>query len=420
MATKVYRRVIVLVAASLCCGATGCVYMWSIFNKPLMAAHGWAQADVALAYSLYLVMVCLMGFICGWMQTKMSPKKLVLIAGTLFGGGWILTAFANSLPMLYLSFSVIAGAGNGFIYNTSVTVAQKWYPDRRGLASGLCIGLAGLAPVVFAPLGNYFIAAFDVSTAFILVGVIILVLYWVFAQFLKLPEPGWKPEGWEPPASLGAANCLSDLKTTTMLRQPLFWVMWLTLCAACTSGTMMTGNASNIGQDLAGLTAAQGAMQVGIFAVGGFCGRFGFASLSDKIGRHNTFLIMLGANAVVMLFFLNGARDFLSFTVCLVIIGACFGGSMATMASLCGDNFGTANYGQNYAFVYSGFTMSSFTGSWCAALCMQLTGTYFASFMVAGFLSAAGFLLVFLMKHLEKKLKAKNIHEVELPAASDK
>lgn len=412
MSEKKQRRLVVLIAAAVCCGTTGIVYIWSIFNKPLMEAHGWAQGDVAMAYTFYLVMVCLTGFICGWLQRKVAPKRLTLIAGVLFGLGFVLTSFANSIPMLYLTFSIIGGTGNGFIYNTAVTTAQKWYPDRRGLASGLCIGGAGLAPAIFAPMGNAFIQMFDVSTAFLIVGIIIVVLYVIFAQFLKVPEPGWKPEGWEPPAELGADNCLSSVKSTTMFKQPLFWVMWITLMTACTSGTMMTGNASNIGQDIAGMTAEQGALLVSIFAIGNFCGRFGFSTLSDKIGRHNTFIIMLGLNAVVMLFVLPNAHDFGMFIVSMVIIGACFGGSMATMASLCGDNFGTSNYGQNYAFLYSGFTMSSFTGSAAAAFCMQATGSYYLSFTVAGVLAILGVVLVLVMRPLEKRLAAKEIHEI--------
>ena len=418
MSTKAKRRFMVLIASAICCGATGIVYIWSIFNKPLMAEHGWAQGDVALAYTLYLVMVCLTGFICGWLQRRVKPRILTLIAGVTFGAGFILTSFADSIPMLYLTFSVIGGTGNGFIYNTAITTAQKWYPDKRGLASGLCIGGAGLAPAVFAPMGNAFIEAFDVSTSFLLVGIIIIVIYGIFANLLNVPEPGWMPEGWEPTEKLGAANSRSDLKSTTMFKQPLFWVMWVTLMTACTAGTMMTGNASNIGQELAGMTAAQGALLVSIFAIGNFCGRFGFASLSDKVGRHNTLKLMLCLNAIVMLFLLPNAHDFLTFVVCMVIIGACFGGSMATMASLCGDNFGTANYGQNYAFLYSGFTMSSFTGSAAAAFCMQLTGAYTLSFTVAGALSILGIVLVFLMNPLEKRLQEKNIHEVvDVPAA---
>lgn len=412
MATNTKRRFIVLLAATICCGTTGAVYIWSIYNIPLMEAKGWSQTEVAFAYSFYLVMVCLTGFVCGWLQKRVNPRPLTLIAGTLFGLGFILTSFAQNIPQLYFFFSIIGGTGNGFIYNTAVTTAQRWYPDKRGLASGLCIGGAGLAPVIFAPLGNYFIEAFSVTTSFLIVGIIIVVLYWIFASLLRVPEPGWKPEGWEPPAELGESNCISDLKTPQMLKQPLFWCMWLVLMSACTSGTMMTGNASNIGQELADLTASEGALLVSLMAVGNFAGRFGFASLSDKIGRHATLIIMLAINCVVMLFLLPNAHSFLTFTACILVIGACFGGSMATMASLCGDNFGTANYGQNYAFLYSGFTMSSFTGSALAAACFQAMGSYSLAFTVAGVLPIVAIILVLACRKLEKNLQVKNIHNI--------
>lgn len=405
MAEKTYRRGLILASAAVTGGVTGSIYMWSIFNKPLIAAYGWTPSEVSLAYSLFLLMVCLAGFVAGNLQKKVKPSMLVLIAGIGFSLGWFLTGFATTIPMLYLTFSVIGGISDGFIYNTAVSTATKWFPDKRGFANGICIGCMGLAPLIFAPLGNTLIEAFGAAGSFKICGAIFLVCYLIFAWFIKAPEPGWKPEGWTPTESQAKASAKSAT-TSQMLKSPLFWTLWLTFAAAASSGMMMTGHASGIGQQLAHLDAAQGALMVGILAVANFFGRFGFGSLSDKIGRYNTLFIILAITALDMLFGFAQASDFVSFMVVLCIVGLCFGGVMAIMPALCADSYGSENFGMNYAALYSGYTVASFIGPMLAANVLQSTGAYNLAFTVAGILSAVGLVLVFIAKKLATKQAA--------------
>ena len=402
MNEKKTRRGMILASAAITGGVTGSIYMWSIFKIPLMEANGWTSNEVTLAYSLFILAVCVFGFAAGPLQRKVKPNIIVLIAGIGFGLGWFLTSYAKTTTQLYIFFSLIAGASDGFIYNTAVSTATKWFPDKKGFANGICIGCMGLAPLIFAPMGNFFIEKFGAWTSFRVCGVIFMVCYLVFAWFIKSPEDGWKPEGWTPtPQQVSKQG--RDLNAGSMLKTPSFWILWVLFAVAASSGMMMTGHASGIGQQLASLTAAQASVQVGILALANFVGRFGFGSISDRLGRYNTLLILLVVTAIDMIFFFSKSTSFVSFTIALSVVGACFGGVMTILPSLCSDNFGSKNFGLNYAFLYSGYTCASFIGPMLASNVVQSTGVYDKAFVIAGALSAVGIVLVLAAKAVQKK-----------------
>ena len=409
IAPRIPSRSIVLAAGAFTAMGTGAIYMWSIFNKPLMAQFGYSASEVSLVYSLFMFMSLVGSVVAGWLQNRMESRRIVLGSGILFGLGWFLTGFAGNLAMLYLFFSGMAGLGNGFLYNTIVAVVIKWFPDRRGFANGICIGAIGMSSIIFAPLGNFLIESFDVQTAFHIVGVIWLVIYLVFANLLQTPPPDWTPGSQaagqrEAVEAEAPATRQANYTASQMVRTPLFYCLFLMYMTAVTSGLMITGHASNIGQELAGLTAGEGAIMVAVLAVGSTLGRFGFGSASDYIGRFNTLVIALGLNAVVMFLVMPQATSFVLFLASVCVVGACFGGILTVVPAIVGDAFGSANFGQNYSFVYAGYTTASFIGPLAAAAAIQTTGSYLPAFAAAGILSLASIVLVFACKHFYKKL----------------
>lgn len=411
-------RGVVLAAGSITGMGCGAIYMWSIFNKPLMEMFGFTTSEVSMAYSLFLLASCVSGWLAGWLQRHMQSRFIVVGAGVVFGLGWLLTGFANNLAELYLFFGCLAGTGNGLLYNTILAVVMKWFPDKRGFANGVCVGVLGLGPLLFAPAGNGLIEAFDVQTAFRIVGIVWLVVYLTLSWLLRTPPAGWQPAGWQPNAAAtddapaetsaeaSAGTSRTDTDTTSaahrevnltsreMVRRPLFYVLFLLFMVATASGLMVTGHASNIGQEMAGLTPAEGAILVGSMAVGNFIGRFGFGFVSDFLGRYNTMVIVLALNAAVMLLFLGNAHSFVEFLLAVSLVGACFGATMTIMPAIVGDAFGSENFGQNYSFVYPGYTVAAFVGPMLAASMMEAAGTYAPAFIVAGIISLVGIVLV--------------------------
>ncbi len=397
-------RALVLAGAAVTGSFSGAVYMWSIFNVPLIETFGWDVRLVSLAYSMFFFVGCVSGFFAGWLQRRVRSNLLVLGAGFLFSLGWFLTGCVSSAPLLYATFSLIAGFGDGILYNTAVATATRWFPDKRGFANGVCVGCMGLSALVFAPMGNALIAAFGPSGAFRVCGVVFLAFFLVFSWFVKAPEPGWIPEGWDPSSVVDVGLANRETTTLQMLKTPVFWVLWLSFVAATTSGMMMTGHASNIGQCLANMTPSQGAMMVGILSIANFCGRFGFGWLSDKVGRYVTLAIILTITGADMLLFFGHATSFATFMIALVFVGACFGGTMSVVPSLCGDLFGSENFGMNYAALYTGYTTAAFVGPTLAAGIFSATGAYNMAFVVAGVLALGSIALVLLDSLLAKGL----------------
>ena len=151
------NRWVVLGAAAALNALVGAVYIWSIFNIPLMEARGWTPQQISLGYSLYILTEGMTGFFIGWLQHKVKPNTLTLFGGILFSTAWFMAGIVQSPTVFLVAFSLIGGMGSGALYNTSVTTATRWFADKRGLANGICIGSTGLSPLLFAPLGNLLI-----------------------------------------------------------------------------------------------------------------------------------------------------------------------------------------------------------------------------------------------------------------------
>lgn len=401
---KAPNRYVILAASAIAGLMVGIALTWSIFKNPLMEKNQWSSNTVTLTYSLYMLFACAGTFLCPVLQKKIKPSLLVLTGGCMHGMGLFFTGCASSVWQMYLSYSVMAGLANGFIYNTAISAATKWFPDRKGFANGICVGCMGLASVLFAPLGNYLIANFDVSSAFHILGLLMTGVFLVISWFVQIPPEGWLPKGMTA-ANLAAAVPGRNLHWKELLRTPAFYAMWLMTLCAVTAGSMMTGQASAIAQQMASITAAQASSLVAILAVANFSGRLIFSSLSDKVGRYPMLLILLCVSAADMLFFFEQATTYLKFMAVLCIAGACYGGTMAMLPSLVSDAFGSRYFSTNYACVYSGFTCASFVGPMVASNVFQSTGSYFQAFLIAGILALAGILLSLVTKKATQLLQ---------------
>lgn len=384
---KTPNRYVILAAAAISGLMVGIALTWSIFKNPLMEKNQWSSNAVTLTYSLYMLFACIGTFLCPVLQKKIRPSILLLIGGCMHGMGLFFTGFVTSIWQLYLNYSVMAGLANGLIYNTAISAATKWFPDKKGFANGICVGCMGLASLLFAPLGNYLIANFDVSAAFRILGLLMTGVFLVISWFVQAPPEGWAPSGIRTSA---AAVSGRNLHWKELLHTPAFYTMWLMTLCAVTAGSMMTGQASAMAQHMAAITPAQASSLVAILAVANFGGRLVFGSLSDKLGRYRMLLILLCISAADMLFFFGNATTYLRFLAVLCVAGACYGGTMAMLPSLVSDAFGSKYFSTNYACVYSGFTCASFVGPMVASNVLQTTGTYHRAFLIAGILAVAG------------------------------
>ena len=355
-------------------------------------------------------MIGLSGPIGGWLQRKAPAHIIMTVAGIGFGLGWFLTGFASTIPVLYISFGLLVGVCDGICYNLALAIATRWYPDKRGFANGVALAIMAIYPLFTAPMGNMIIENFNVSIAFNIVGVFCIVGFIVLSRFLKMPAADFKPEGWNPPAESDTKR-VKSYTSGQMLKTPFFWTLLLFFGTVACTGCVMLSTVSLVGQVQAGMDAATGALMVGIFAIANGTGRLGLGAISDKLGRFQTMFVAVAVTAVIHLFLFANATSTAIFIVEACILGICFGGIMAIMPSVCADAYGPGNAGQNYGFMFIGYTLASFIGPVVSANALATTGSYSSAFPFLGALCIVGLVLLSLAWMFFKKMKAKDAAE---------
>lgn len=400
------KRWIILAAMIVQYFCTGAPYMWSIFNNPLVEANNWDLGQVSLAYSALMLFVFISNVITGQLQGKISVRKLMIAAGLFWSAGWFLTGFAKTLPQLYLFFSATVGIGGGIVYNTLVSLLPYWFPDRKGFTNGLLASASGIAPVFLAPLGYFFLDNFGVLNSFKYLGIIFFVLMLGTVWIITSPKAGWLPDGWGA-VKVAKTSAVKDKTSREMLKTPQFYMIWFVVMACCTAGSIMTGHASNIGQELVNITASQGALMVSFLAIMSFLGRLSMGYLSDKIGRQKTILIIASAISLDMILFFF-VSNFMMFAVAVGIVGFSFGAFMAVFPVLVGDVFGQKHFSSNFPLVYSGYTCAFFVGLLATAKFLEVSGSYQNVFIMSAVLAIISVVLISLVIKMDKKDKQIN------------
>ncbi len=371
-ATKIFckNRWIPVAACVVIQFCLGTAYIWSVFQTGIAnTLFGGNNAAAALTFSLLLGVLTFGSTIGGRMQDKTSPRPVIMIGGVILGLGFILSSFATPAApwLLWLTYGVLGGFGMGMIYSTLIACCQKWFPDKRGLITGIIVSALGFGGVIFTPIARALIVHFgergELQTFFWL-GVIFLVVTLLGALFVDNPPAGFKPEGWSGPVA-NRRNMVhhQDFKPSQMVITRQFYLVTLTLLLACMSGLMMIGFAAPIAV-AKGLTMEVAAIGVMIIAVFNSIGRVFWGYVSDKLGRKSTILILLATTAVSSLFV--SAVPGLMILVLIGIMGFAYGGFLGIFPALTADFWGPRNMGVNYGIVLLGFGIGAVASSYIA------------------------------------------------------
>jgi len=341
----------------------GTVYAWSVFRNPLMVKHGWTGPQVTLAFTLVIVVLSLAAAVGGYILDTKGPRIVATIGGIFFGAGLLVAGYADqigSLTTLYLGYGLICGIGLGFGYITPIATLVKWFPDKRGLITGLAVMGFGLGSGLMAVLVPYMLKAVDqgglgmaISTTFYVFGAIFLVAVVLAGQLMVAPPAGYVPAGWTPPAS-GSAAAAAGLTLGEALRTKYFYLFWLMLFVNITAGMAVISQASPMAQALMGNDVPSKAQYAGqlllLFAIFNAIGRLFWASISDKIGRRQVFYTLFVTQAIVF-YALYASSSLTLFIVLGCYIYACLGGGFATMPAYAADTFGTKYVGRIYGWM---------------------------------------------------------------------
>ena len=363
------------VVMQICLGA---VYGWSVFVNPLIASEHWTRTQVTLTFTLSLALLGVGTIIGGIWQDRVGPRRVATVAGLLYGAGYLVAAWAvnaHSLAGLYLGYGVISGLGMGMGYICPVALMTKWFPDRRGLMTGVAVMGYGAGAVIMSLIAPQRIIASGVASTFVLFGVAYLILVVLSAQVYANPPLGWTPENWVPRSAVARAAGTYQFSVGEALRTPQFWLLWWILFLNVSAGIMIISQASPMGQQIVKLTAVKAANIVLVLSICNALGRVFWAWVSDFIGRSRVYLLLYAIQAVV--FFLLPTLDSVAlFTAAVAIIGLCYGGGFGTMPSFTADFFGARNMGGIYGWILLAWGAAAIPSPLLIAHVRETTGSY--------------------------------------------
>jgi MFS transporter, OFA family, oxalate/formate antiporter len=389
------QRWVTLVACLLASLCAGFGYTWSVLLKPIGQEFGWGASAVSLSFTVLIVFAASTSIFVGKALQYLQPRTCLLSGAAVFGAGIACIGFVNSLGMLY-GLSMVAGVGLGIIYpGATMTNLIRYFPDKRGLASGLLAAGYGIGPVVWAPASVALIDQFGLMWAMRILGGLFFVVVAVCSRLVSTAPAGYAPAGWAPDVGkVAQMRTTVDKDWKRMLATPVFWVLAILFTIGTTSGLMVIGHASPIAQDVLGISPASAGRVVSFLAVGMVLGKIGWGALSDRVGRFPVFVMMLILAAVALLV-MWGADTYAPLVLGICAVGLCYGGFLALMAPITAEAFGNKNLGINFGIMFLTVALAAYVGPRLAASVYEATGgDYGWAFIIAAIMSAAGLVLV--------------------------
>src|SRR6202521_1327496 len=356
--------------------ALGAVYAWSVFRAPLTRQFGWSISEVTLTFTISIFVLGIAAFFGGlWLHRK-GPRIVALTGGFLYGLGVFLASFSgHKLWWLYLSFGVIGGIGLGFSYIVPGAILVKWFPDHRGLITGVAVGGFGAGALVTAPLATRLIQSVGVLPTFAYLGIAFLIVTVAAGYFMQNPPVGWTPKGWALTALQASHRSSRDYTLGEALGTWQWWALWLLLFLNTSAGISVISQESPLFQELARVSAVAAASMVGVASVGNAFGRVFWAWASDSISRRATFVVMFLGQAVLF-WALPSINSAAVLTLVSFVILMCYGGGFGTMPAFAADYFGSKNVGPIYGLMLTAWGFASAFGPQLIAYMRQSNGVY--------------------------------------------
>ncbi len=384
-------------------------YGWTLFVNPINKAHGWSIASIQVAFAIFIALETWLTPLEGWIVDSLGaqrgPKLMVGFGGIMVAIGWVINAYADSLEMLYLG-AVIGGIGGGAVYATSVGMAVKWFPDRRGLAVGLtAAGYGAGAALTVIPI-RAVIDTYGYQTAFLWFGIIQGGVVFILAWLLRGPEQG--ELAFAPPPKV--AQSAKSYSPKEVVLSPVFWLLYIMFVMVSASGLMATAQIAPIAKDFnvgntilfAGASTLTVALIVDNVCNGGARPLFGW--VSDNIGREYTMAIAFGLGAVA--YWMLGALGTApwAFVIFAAMIFLTWGEIFSLFPSTCTDTFGPKFATVNLSLLYTAKGTSAFLVP-LANVIKSSTGSWHMVFVVTAAMNVIVVALaLFVLKPLRRRI----------------
>jgi MFS family permease len=361
----------------------GQAYAFSVFNKPMTKLLGitestpddWTIPELGWIFAIAILVLGTSSALLGRWVEEGGPRKAMFTAALCWGGGFVVSAigvYIHQIWLIYLGYGVIGGIGLGIGYISPVSTLIKWFPDRPGMATGMAIMGFGGGAIIASPLSVRLMALFSTPThsgvaeTFLVLGAVYFCYMMVGAAIVRVPAPGWKPAGYIAPAQAKKLITTGNVYVYDALRTPQFWLIWLVLCLNVTAGIGVLSQASTISQEMfpGEVTTTAGAGFVGLIGLFNMGGRFVWASVSDYIGRKNTYFIffLLGAVLYVVVPYAGAIDSKALFVAAFAVLLSMYGGGFATVPAYLRDMFGTRYVGAIHGLLLTAWSMAGILG----------------------------------------------------------
>ena len=406
MAKNRWLMALAAVGVHICIGS---VYAWSVYVNPIKAEMDWTLTDVTIAFSIAIFFLGLSAALMGKFVERNGPRVAAIIAAVLFGLGTAgsgLAILMESKLLLYFFYGVLGGCGLGIGYISPVSTLVKWFPDKRGLATGLAIMGFGFASAIWGPTIKILISEVGVALTFITLGITFFVIMFLSALYLEKPEEGYLPEGFKKKVESGHKTLKADLAmmgVNEAVKTPRFYGLWIMLFINVTCGIAIIGVASPLLQEVLGISALVAAAAVGLMGVFNGAGRIFWAALSDYLTRPIVYIIFFATQAVAF-YVLPSITEIIIFQVILYFIMSCYGGGFASIPAYIGDIFGTKELGAIHGYILTAWAAAGLVGPLIISMVKDATGSYAETLYVF-----SGFFVIALIVSIAMLINIKSI-----------
>jgi MFS family permease len=366
----------------------GQAYAFSVFNLPMTKLLGitqsapgdWSIPELGWIFTIAIVVLGLSAALLGRWVEEGGPRKAMFTAALCWSGGFVLSAigvYIHQIWLIYIGYGVLGGFGLGIGYISPVSTLIKWFPDRPGMATGMAIMGFGGAAFIASPLSVWLMSVFStdqhigVAETFLVMGAIYLCFMMVGAAIVRIPAPGWKPEGFVAAVQSRKLVTTQNVYVYDALRTPQFWLIWGVLCLNVTAGIGVLGQASAMIQEMfpktdtfGGVTPVVAGSFVGLMSLFNMGGRFFWASTSDYIGRKNTYFVffVLGTVLYALVPTTGAIGSTALFVLAYAVIFSMYGGGFATVPAYLKDMFGTQYVGAIHGLLLTAWSMAGVLG----------------------------------------------------------
>ncbi len=398
---KAFNRWLVLLGAipiQLCLGA---IYAWSVFTPALKETpFSFSATQTQIVFSVGLATFAVVMVLAGRWQAKVGPRKVAFVGGLLLGLGYVLAKFLGASFMgQVICIGLIGGAGIGLGYVCPIAVGIKWFPDKKGLITGLAVAGFGFGALIWIKLAGswgHLIDTMGVLNVFGLYGIIFFIIVALGSIVMVNPPAGWKPAGWTPPevgSKTGRNITSADMGPDQMLRTPQFYMLWIIFIFCAMAGLMTIGIIKLFGIDSlqqGGYSAAEASAIAGtamavFYSLANGIGRIAWGTISDAIGRKVAIFLMAAIQGVMMLLFFKMGGTPALFYLGAAIIGFNFGANFALFPAATADFFGSASVGQNYGWMFTAYGVGGIVGPIMAGI-FRDAGSFTPAFVISGIL----------------------------------